>query len=294
MKKVIHFTPVRKQSEIVNLHLNSLRNLKCIDFDLSLTFFDDNVEKKSSEILKNFISKQENSKLWDINLSMSPVKSTESRWDGSAYKRITEIKDFILFEFLKTDAEFLFLTDADLVLHPDTLKHMLDQKKDFISTIFWTHFEGRPTYFPNAWMSNSKIFKNKEDFLSLKENKIVPVDYTGACTLLSRKIIAEGVKFKKIPQVNAFGEDKHFCIRAGVLGFQPFLTTYYPAFHIYSNDLIEQAKRWIENDYNYDYLDTWLNDEWSNKISKYYNHSNSLIQKFKNSIKKITDNENRF
>src|SRR5690606_16569030 len=45
--------------------------------------------------------------------------------------------------------------------------------------------------------------------------------------------------------ISFWGEDRHFCIRAQALGFDLFVDTNYPAFHIYREDdlqVLENAK----------------------------------------------------
>lgn len=55
----------------------------------------------------------------------------------------------------------------------------------------------------------------------------------GACTLIRRSVLEAGVNFDRIPNVSFWGEDRHFCIRAQAYGFQLFVDTHYPAYHIY-------------------------------------------------------------
>lgn len=286
MKKVLHFSSVSKKSNIVNLHLKSLKNLEINDIDVTFTFFDDNDDKISSKLLKEFINNKDNSKSWSI-CGIPKKEFYNERWPIEAYDRITIIKDYIINQFLLSDADYLFLTDSDLVIHPKTLKHLLDQDKDFISTIFWTHFKGRPTFFPNAWMNHPKTFSTYEEFIALKNKLIIPVDYTGACTLLSRKILENGVSFKRIPQVNALGEDKHFCIKAGVYGFQPFLSTHYPAFHIYNDELINSGFNWIESNYSYSYINDWLNVDWEKKIKMHFFPEQKISFRIKRFLKRF-------
>lgn len=283
MKKILHFSPVSKSSSIVKLHLNSLGDLDSVDFNLTYSFFDDTIDTKSSDLISEFISKKSNSKRWEIE-GLPEKENSQERWSKNAYSRITFIKDYVIDQFLLSDADYLFLTDSDLVIHPLTLRHLVEQDKDFISMIFWTHFEGRPTYFPNAWMNHPKTFSTFEEFIDLKKQKVIPVDFTGALTLLSRKILETGVRFERVPQVSALGEDKHFCVRAGVNGFQPYLSTHYPAFHIYKNNLIKQATDWIESEYNFSYLDKWLNENWEKEIKNFYDGKIKNISILKKTI----------
>lgn len=272
IKKILHFSPVKKESEILKLHLNSLENLEKSGFQITYSFYDDNTDEVSSQLLKDFKLQNENTIIWNFDIKRDNENSNE-RWYNEAYDRITLIKDAAISEFVKSDYDFLFLTDADLILHPKTVANLFEQNKDFISMIFWTKFEGVKSYFPNAWMNTNSWFYNVEDFLNLKLKKIVPVDFTGACTLLSKKITFEGVRFESIPQLkNSYkGEDKFFCIRAGVLGYQPYVSTHYPAFHLYNLNLVDAGNKWINDKYSYYYLyEEWLNDSWKKEIDVFF------------------------
>ena len=59
---------------------------------------------------------------------------------------------------------------------------------------------------------------------------------TGACTLVKRKVLEAGVNYSHIPNIRdaLFGEDRHFCVRAAVHGFELWVDTHVPATHLYT------------------------------------------------------------
>jgi len=150
-------------------------------------------------------------------------------------------------------------------LHPNTLKSLLISEKDFCSSIFWTKFNGNNYYSPNCWYDKPHGF-NKDDLLLFKQKGIYPVDFTGACTLLSKNITASGVRFEKIKNISYSGEDKHFCIRAKVHNYEIFIDTNYPSFHIYTESLLSEADKFINSNYNLEYLNSWLDEDWEERI----------------------------
>ena len=279
-KRILHFSPVKKENQIVNLHLKSLGNLNVSDIDITFAFFDDNIDKLSSLLIENFINSNENSILFkdDDFLIDKNTKIQKERWTQDLYNRITLIKNYVISYFLKGNYDYLFLTDSDLILHPETLKTLLRQDKHFCAEIFWTKFKGSPTYSPNAWYSNNIGF-SLEDLLLFKNKGTYKVDFTGACTLLSRQILNNGVTFKKIPNVIYLGEDKHFCIRASVLDYEIYVNTEYPAFHLYENNLLKDGIAFMESGYNLQYLDKWLDSEWENAILKWIKPKKKSITK---------------
>lgn len=287
-KRILHFSPVKKENEIVNLHLKSLGDLNISDIDITFTFFDDNTDKLSSLLIKKFIESNKNAILFnneqiliDENLNIQ-----KDRWTPDLYNRITLIKNYAISYFLNGNYDYLFLTDSDLILHPETLKTLLKQDKHFCAEIFWTKFKGSPTYSPNAWYS-SNIGFSLEDLLQFKKKGTYKVDFTGACTLLSRTILKENVTFKKIPNVNYLGEDKHFCIRASVNGYEIYVNTEYPAFHLYELELLKDGIAFVESGYDLLYLNKWLDSNWENDILKWIQpKKKSLIKKIISFLKR--------
>lgn len=293
--KILHFSPVKKQSEIVRLHLRSLIDLKTDDeISITFSFFDDNTDEKSSDYLKEFISSNKNSFLFSAKqIELDESENFEKRWEESLYSRITIIKDFVIDYFVNSDYDYLFLTDSDLIVHPDTLGCLLKQKKDFCAQIFWTKFDGSTIYSPNGWYDKHRGF-DKTELLEFKKPNTYKVDYTGACTLLTRKILEDKVSFEKISNVSFLGEDKHFCIRAAVHDYNIYLNTEYPAFHLYNVNLLKQGENFIESGYDLGYLDSWLNKDWEKEIEKLeevtkVTKADKYIRLLKNKIKKTVN-----
>ena len=227
-----------------------------------------------------------NSHFLNLNLNNFDNYEGDKRWTPVLYSRITEIKNLAIRKFIKEDYDYLFLTDSDLILHPNTLLNLVKQKRNFCSSIFWTKFNNSSIYTPNAWYSKPKGF-DFTDLEKFKQPSTLAVDFTGACTLLSREILESNVNFKKIPNLHYLGEDKHFCIRASVLGFQAFVNTEYPSFHIYSDRELKLAEEWLKNNYSYDYLKCWLDKSWEQNAKKWVSpKKNSLIKKIIMKIKR--------
>ncbi|MFK7050310.1 MULTISPECIES: hypothetical protein [Flavobacterium] len=286
-KKILLFSPVRKSHEIVALHLRSLLDLDVAEFNFTYSFFDDNLDPKSSVLLQEFVSQQDNALLLNTIFEIEPdIEERKERWELDLYNRITLIKDRAIQYFLREDYDFLFFVDADLVLHPQTINHLFHAKKDFIAEIFWTHFSYAASYMPNCWDKDGNPL---DRMMSYRIPGTYEVGFTGACTLLTRKILSSGVRFQSIKNMTWLGEDKHFCTRAAVMDFDIFINTESPAFHIYSPRLVFQAKQFIDSGYSLVYLQDWLNDNWIQKIETWYKanaYKKPLIAKIKTRIKK--------
>ena len=90
-------------------------------------------------------------------------------------------------------------------------------------------------------LNNEEINNRTQEFIShLKSPGIHEIGGLGACTLMSRKALESGVNFHPISNLSFWGEDRHFCIRAVVLGYKLYVDTHLPAFHLYlESDLID-------------------------------------------------------
>jgi len=267
MTNILHFSPLRKPPGILELHLRSLENLQLNSLNTTFSFFDDNTDAESSKVFEKYLSRNANWKELKFELDEVEHFDPEKRWSLPLYDRITKIKDAAIAHFLETNYDYLFFTDADLILHPKTLECLLEQNKDFCSEIFWTRFKGSEIYSPNAWFAKHRGF-DKQDLMLLAQKGTHPVDFTGACTLLSRDILKSGVRFQKIPNIEYLGEDKHFCIRSSVMGYQAFCNTNYPAFHIYEDSYIPDARKVLESNWAEDYTFKWLDEMWMSGIDR--------------------------
>ena len=265
--KILLFSPIRKDHQIVSLFLDCLKNININDNSIDYCFYDDNVDEQSTVLLNDFVSTRRNSFFFE-KLKLNDEILLDHDWSKTLYSKITKIKDAAIQYFLSKEYDYLFLIDADLCIHPETIVHLLSLKKDFVSEIFWTHFEGRKTYYPNAWYVHGNHYSQPSDILKLKNKNVFEVGATGACTLLSKKILSKGVRFQGVPNISNFlGEDKHFCTRAQVLDFDIFLDTHYPAYHIYNINQVSEAKKWISSNYSDQlFYDNWLNEKWESQI----------------------------
>lgn len=154
-------------------------------------------------------------------------------WQWENIYRIIRIKNKIIDFAIARNYDYLFFVDSDLVLHPKTLTTLLEAKKDICAEVFWTQWTPQDIRSPNAWDYNSYELKHANRLLEWNEPGLYQVGMTGACTLIRKGVLEKGVDFTMIPNLTFWGEDRHFCIRAAVHGFEIWLDTHYPATHLY-------------------------------------------------------------
>lgn len=267
MKKILFFSSICKSRAILEISLPSYLKFQKDNFDIDFLFYDDNIEQSASDYLKGFCQINPNCFL----LPPIPINQSDYQdhnWNPSRIDRIIVIKNSAIQYSLKNNYDYLFLVDADLVLHPNTLTHLVGQNQHFIFTVFWTLFFGAAYHKPNAWDFHSWVYKGTETILKLSKKGTYIVGGGGACTLISNEVLKKGLTFDRLPSLDFQGEDRHFCTRAQALGYDVMVDTNYPAYHIFMEDQCEEAKKWYENGANPDFFAAWLNDEWILKVRK--------------------------
>lgn len=267
MKKILFFSSVCKPKSILEISLNSYKNLQQEDFEIVFLFYNDNKETESSDYLVNFCEVNSNCILMDkIEIGNSDYQ--DHNWNSTRIDRIISIKNKAIEYALNNDFDYLFLVDSDLVLNPSTLKHLVNANEHFIFSVFWTLFFNETIYKPNAWDFHSWAYKDSQTLLNLSEKGSYVVGGGGACTLISREIMKKGLTFERLLSLNYQGEDRHFCTRAQALGYKVVADSHFPAYHIFLDEQCNEAKEWYESGANPDFFKKWLTPEWRSKVIK--------------------------
>lgn len=250
MTKVLIASSVRQKKTILEQFLLSLFDLNLNGLDVDYAFVDDNDDKSASNLLRNFRPMQSRVCFFEAGPIQEPYVRDESNhyWSNSLISRVANNKDSLLQHAIREQYDYILLVDSDLLLHPETVWHLLTCQRDIVSEVFWTRWPDVQEL-PNVWLMDEyklyttergeKIDDNEENrrsnyFLKLlRKPGIYKVGGLGACTLISRKALAAGVCFQEIYNLTFQGEDRYFCIRAVAMGFELFADTCYPCYHIY-------------------------------------------------------------
>lgn len=250
--RVLVGSPVHQKPHILKEFLQSLKELNSDGLLVDYFFIDDNSNQVSSELLNKFSEEA------TVIISKSPKKdeyicdANTHHWKENLVWKVAKFKDMIIEHAKKSNYDFLFLVDSDLLLHPNTLKHLVSTGKDIISEIFWTKWEPNSPVMPQVWLkdvytqyhiergeklnTNEIAIRQKEFVDKLRAPGVYEVGGLGACTIISAYAINKGVSFKEIKNLSFWGEDRHFCIRAMALGLKLHVDTNHPAYHIYREE----------------------------------------------------------
>lgn len=274
MTKILLGTPVRQKKEVLIEFLISLKELDILDIELDFLFIDDNIETKSSELLLDFKENNPNTILINSNYSKNTndyaYSETTHHWSVESTNKVGQLKNKIIKHALDNNYDYLFFVDSDLILPSSLLKHLVNRNVDIVSEVFWTVWESDRKILPQVWMFDNYNFvypvlssklsvdeialKEKEFIDKMKKPNLYEVGGLGACTLISKNALQKGVSFELIKNISFIGEDRHFCIRASVLGLTLYADTCYPPLHLYRTyDLLKvpfYKKYWSEIDFN--------------------------------------------
>lgn len=252
--KVLVGSPVRQKPAILRNFLDSLKRSEEKTYSLDFLFVDDNDIEESHKILQNFAQEQGlKCSIYFAPTSSANIKyicdETTHHWNDAIIHKVTAFKDKII-EFAKDkEYDYLLLIDSDTLLHPKTIDQLIQDNKDIVCNILWTSWSPNSIPQPNVWVANQYDQFEKEENEILTQQEITKRFYAflaklrnpglyeiggfGGCSLLSKAALKKGVCFKRIQNIDIWGEDRYFCIRAQALGFSLFVDTNYPAYHIF-------------------------------------------------------------
>lgn len=280
MKKVLLFSSLRKSVSVLQVSIPSWLNLIQEDVTLDFLFFDDNEAPDSKNYVQNY-AVQQGVTLANFHIEEKGDYKGQHKWNQKQIDRISEIKNSAIQYALDHNYDYLFLVDADLVLHPYTLAHLISQNKHFIFEVFWTLFFNAKYHKPNAWDYHSWAYYDESTLLKLAKPGVYKIGGGGACTLISKEILSKGLTFSRLPSLNYLGEDRHFCTRAQALGYDTVVDTHYPAYHIFYDHQAEEASTWYAQGAGADFFTKWLNHNWERTVKSAFKKDESFLGKLR-------------
>ncbi|MDF9840850.1 MULTISPECIES: glycosyltransferase [unclassified Paenibacillus] len=260
--RVLLGSPIHQKPQVLEQFLNSLLRLRRDGIALDFYFIDDNGDSASSLLLQQYAPPGSEVFLQSSGFHDAYIRNdTTHYWNSDLVWKVAGFKNLMIRRADAFGYDHLFLIDSDLILHPDTLLHLIGTGKDIISEVFWTQWQPGTMLQPQVWMhdeynqweilpgekpSQTEINRRFHAFLAkLQLPGIYEVGGLGACTLISRLAISSGVSYDMIRNISYWGEDRHFCIRAAALGIPLYVDTHYPALHLYRDSDLEKVADYI-------------------------------------------------
>jgi hypothetical protein len=254
--KVMVGTSVRKPVAVLEAHLDSLRSqilppnteLTCCyvtDWPVPPT---DGALKALNEFAthRGTILKSMEGQLSD-DFKDSGVNT--HNWGVSAIQRVANNKNRIIEYFLKSDADYLWFCDADLMLDQMTLWSMLSCEKPVVCAVYWTKWhrnagERDIPAMPQVWLRHpydmtGHGYEDPGEFRQkLVKRELTQVWGQGACTLIKKDVLETGVNFNHQPELEnkggmSIGEDRHFCFQLEKKHITMWADPWPDIFHLY-------------------------------------------------------------
>lgn len=260
-KRILIASPVQQKPAVLRHFLKSLAQLEQDRLHTDYLFIDNNDAEESSLLLQEFLDGREGASIMrDADIRTYRRDEETHYWNDELVDKVAGIKDRIIEHAREKGYDALFLIDSDLLIHPGTISRLAEADKDIISNIFWTKWQPNADPLPQVWMMDEYSFsrtspkhageaeavREQAEFLAkMRIPGIYEVGGLGACTWISKKALDNGVRFKRLPNVSFWGEDRHFCVRAAALGFPLFVDTRFPAYHIYRDSDLEGAEAYL-------------------------------------------------
>lgn len=163
-------------------------------------------------------------------------------WKPENLREVARMKNEMIRMAIAGDYDYYFLVDSDLILHPDTLRRLINCEKEIVAEVFWTEWvKGTGEILPNCWDSDASTFHKVKKYAV---PKLHTTGGTGALILIKREVLLAGVDYTPIYNVSfSVYEDRAFSIRAACAGYQMHIDTTLPARHLYRRSDYEKYVR---------------------------------------------------
>ena len=217
MKKVLIAAPLRQEPKIFREYQKGLDGLIIPDGVSVDRFF---VVNDCPEVIPEIRNAE-----WVENNSEDVTVYHNHLWTGELVSKMSEMRNQTIRRALEGGYDYLLSVDTDLVLEKHTLETLLAAEKDVVAGLFWT--EG----WSNAWMYDQADGYKPE----WEKPGLYRIGGSGALILISRRVMEAGVDYTPIQNLKkaVFGEDRHFCIRAVVHGFELWADSHCLPVHLY-------------------------------------------------------------
>lgn len=187
----------------------------------------------------------------EINTGDEYVRTEKNHdWSGQNLNKMTRLRNCFLTKVLKDGYDYGMFVDTDVCVQPATLKWLLAAKKDIVAEIFWTkHRPDSNDVWANCWDCDQCSYF-PESLQKWSVPGVYRVAGTGACMLVSADVPKAGVSYNPFYSIRYAlrGEDRWFMLRAEAAGFELYIDTHAPAWHLYRQSEYEEYMRYIYGD----------------------------------------------
>lgn len=254
--------PVCQEPEVLKLFLRSLRRLELPGVQAAYHFVDDNHDPRSKALLEAFQAEVPNITVRRPQRQEAEMQYRGHNWNEHIIWKVAQYKNHMIERALREGFTHLFLVDSDVLLHPKAVRHLMDTGKEIVSQVFWTRWQEDAVEQPQVWIRDfytqfdqkpgEQLTQAEERartyafFAMLRVPGLYEVGGLGACTMIRRSALEQGVSFRPVRNLSFWGEDRHFCVRAAARDIPLFADTVYPAFHVFRPGQLEGGRDFLQ------------------------------------------------
>ena len=236
-KRILIAVPVNEQEKIFKEYLLSLNSLKIPqDYTIDRFFILSKGSSLSSMLKPNEYSYETENFLIDKEQGFH-------NWSQERLKNIAMLRSLILEKARKEKYDYLFTVDSDILLHPNTLIHLLNYNLPIVTEAVWTKNPDGITVLDGQY-EGWKHFQNRD----YTKPGLYEINWGGMVTLIHSSIFnIETINYYPIKEViEEYSEDwSFFCkIYCHFPDFKLYMDTTYPGRHLYNESCY---KRWIKD-----------------------------------------------
>jgi cellulose synthase/poly-beta-1,6-N-acetylglucosamine synthase-like glycosyltransferase len=215
--------PAQNRQDCIADYLKHIYELAYPKDRIILSFFVNNSTDKTGEIIQDFLNvhKDEYKAVkYHEGKVLKGRQDNQTRLTRRDYNLFAVVRNTFLRKIKPLDFDYFFSVDSDVLLNPDDLNQLLSHNKDVVSAVLFNGVKDNIDYYNIFKMTNQGYRPFKTSFLN-NYSGLVEVDVTGACYLISKKVLNAGVKYGNYPA----GEDGYFCRKAQSKGFKLYADT---------------------------------------------------------------------
>lgn len=281
MPSVAILVSVHADASVLRLFFSGLRGLYGEDLDLSYILYDDTRSQESRILLQAFCQDDPFRRcvipqLNGLGASDYRRSTTTHHWTPASLQRIAQIKNRLLMECFQREHDAAVLVDDDVIVHPLLVRHLSALQKPIVSEVFWTRFQPYQPWLPNVWDTGVYSFCSAESILQLRQPGVYKVGGLGACTFVDRSVWEKRVDFSFVHNVDLWGEDRHFCIRAACADIELHADTQYPPYHVYRPHDLGNAGEWFRHGCQREEIISRLDHRWEKEVETFLSERKSL------------------
>lgn len=232
-KRVLIAAPINEQEKIFKEYLNSLNSLNIPSDYIVDKFF---ILSKNSN-LSSFL--KPNEYIYEDN--NFPVNEKHN-WNKEKLLNIAELRTLILEKARKEKYDYLFTVDSDIILHPNTLNHLLQLNLPIVTELVWTKIFSNITALDGKY-EGEQFFRDKDYTIP----GLYEINWGGMITLINSSIFnIDTINYYPIKEVmEEYNENwSFFCkIYCHFPNLKLYMDTTYPGTHLYNEFYYNKWKK---------------------------------------------------